>query len=132
MNSAMWGTLIVELIAILIAMFGVFLDSKGFPNFGRYCGNTWIILTFVVNAWFVQFGFTRLGTMNGLYALEATVEISFCFIILLILCFRQFKPLTTAVSLACTFSVVLQAFSLVYWAHGTAQNFSKPLSHFDA
>jgi hypothetical protein len=89
------------------------------------------MLILPIPAWFVQFSLIHRGNIGAVFMVTAAIETSACFIGLILLCFRRFRPAQTAIFLVFIFSLVLQIFSLLYWTYGTARDFSEPLTHLD-
>jgi hypothetical protein len=117
--------------SILFVAAAIFSSEKA-PRTAEFCGWVAAMLILPIPAWFVQFSLTNRGNIGAAYIFTAAIETSACFIGLILLCFRRFRPGQTAIFLIFTFSLVLQTFSLLYWAHGTARDLSEPLTHLDA
>jgi Ion channel len=116
-------------LAFVVASIAQFARRKW--RLGRYFALTAYMLIWPVKLWFWQFELTGRGLPRW-YVGSAVEQILFGIGILIYVCLYRFRPVLTALALVYVFSLLLQLFSYMYWAYGTAGNFNITLSHLDA
>src|SRR6185437_4279178 len=114
-----------------IAAAWLILLFRGKRHLARSVGMAAYILLFPVKLWFWQFELIGRG-LPGWYLYSGVIQITGGMIYVVLYCIPRFRPIVATVWLCLTFSLVLQLFSYIYWAHGTAKYFSVSLTHMDA
>lgn len=136
MNADQWGIAMARTLgaAFVIAAIVSLVMRKRRP--AGYLSATGYILLWPINLWFWQFSLTDRADRHPVphwYIWNAVYQIVLTGIVpLIVLCFRRFRPVITALFLAYMLSLVLQIFSYMYWAYGTTRNFNIRLSHLDS
>jgi hypothetical protein len=131
MSPDVLGNLVATLVGAACAVVWVLLFISGKRHSARYFGLSAYIFLFPIKLWFWQFELTGRGLPHW-YVYCAIFQIVGGMGYVIWFCFGRFRPVMATVALALVFSLVLQLFSYMYWAYGTAINFSVSLTHLDS